>query len=837
MNATLPRLSLTRTTLQIGVTLAGLMAVMVALRIFPGWFYLVRPDGEFRLADPDAYYHFRQAAYTMEHFPRLMRWDDFSFYPALMRNDAAGLYSLALASVAKIVALFGVEPSRALWWVCLWFPPLCATALMPFVYFLVRRQGTVAIGMVMALWYLLLPGLTLSHMTLGINDHHVVEMLFGVLCVFLLQRLVERERERPSVWWRPAWAAALPLVLLQFTWLGGPLFLVIFGLACVGQLAADVLAGVGARALVRAGVRYFLAFFILTGGAGALLPELIFLPYLWQATLVGTAALLGLLAAAGWFFETPKLSLRPGVRLALGAGALTALPALLFAVSPAFREYVWTGLGPKSLIVAENQIVTARFYFGVTGLAGILGLLAPLAGIVSGVWRRPAWWIGVLPSIFFLALWYRTYDYGYQGALHAILLSGYFFGALAAYSSRTDGGQRGWSGPPALAAATLAIVLCYWPAKWTAPWWLPGEWYATDSGLPNDGWVEAMRWLRTAAPSPPPLPAQTVPGQPPRGRVGVLTDWCDGQFVNALAGHPATSSRYPVREGMVPFFLQTEDAVRAASLRGSTVAAAVRYVALGPRTIADTFHTHRELVGLKAADYFGRTTFVNGSGNSIGVPTLGPAYDAAFATRLLREDGNGYSHFRLIFESRQQSFLRFTHDPSVKAIFPRASLVSTDAHRAAANQNLFLGLWQEGSASAYLGHLLAAIKLFEQVEGAKLEGRAPAGSTVVLQIPLRLRTSGRAWQYRQSCRADATGRFLMVVPYATEPAAGTDVEPAGEASLILEGVSGGTSLTTESLRAVVHIDESAVQNGDRVTWRGWLGQPSDPKPDLPGGAR
>ena len=180
----------------IWMTLAGLMLVMVVLRIFPGWFYLVRPDGEARLPDPDAYFHFRQAAYTLEHFPRLMRWDDFSFYPALQRNDAAGLYDLALAGLAKIVALSGMAPMRALWWVCLWFPPLCATAIMPFVYLLVRRQGTVAIGLVMALWYVLLPGLTLAHMTLGICDHHVLEMLFGVWCILLLQRLGARERER-----------------------------------------------------------------------------------------------------------------------------------------------------------------------------------------------------------------------------------------------------------------------------------------------------------------------------------------------------------------------------------------------------------------------------------------------------------------------------------------------------------------------------------------------------------------------------------------------------------------------------------------------------------------
>jgi len=95
------------------------MMVLTVFRVYPGWFYIVLPDQEARLPDPDAYYHFRQAAYTVQHFPHLQRWDDLSFYPASVSNDAAGLYDLVLAALAKVLALSGMEPLRALWWVCL----------------------------------------------------------------------------------------------------------------------------------------------------------------------------------------------------------------------------------------------------------------------------------------------------------------------------------------------------------------------------------------------------------------------------------------------------------------------------------------------------------------------------------------------------------------------------------------------------------------------------------------------------------------------------------------------------------------------------------------------
>lgn len=811
--------------LTVGLVLAGLMLLMLGLRIFPGWYYLVRPDWEVRLPDPDAYFHYRQALYSLQHFPQLMRWDDFSFYPEMQRNDAAGLYDLTLAGLAKIVALSGMQPQRALWWVCLWFPPLCATAIMPLVYLLVRRHGTTAIGLVMSLWYVLLPGLTLAHMTLGICDHHVVEMLFSVLCIILLQRLVERERSQPSAWWRPAWVAALPIALLQFTWLGAPLFLAIFGLTTFGQLAADVLGGAGPRPLVRAGVRYWLAFLILTAALGALFPTIVLAPPLWQASLAGTGVLLVILAGLGWWFDTPRIVLRPITRLTLALGVLVALTAVGLMLSPRLLTLVSEGLGPKPLTVAEHQEVTARLFFGVTSLAGILGLLAPLVGIATGMWRRPGWWIGVLPSLAFIALWYRTHDYSYQGALHAILLAGFFFGALATVLPSARWLPR-WLGiRPILAACTLAVVLFCWPADWTAPWTLNGEWYETESGMPNEGWIEAMRWLRTHTPAPPPPAPHLVRGQAPRGRVGVLTDWTNGQFVNTLAALPATSSRYPVIEGMVPFFLRAEESVRSAPLRGSTVAAAVRHVVISPRTIGDSFGSHRAVLGLQSTELFGRASFVDGQGRKIGVPTLGEAYDTAFATRLLREDGNGLAHFRLIFESQQQSFLRLTCLPETRVVVPRSDLVRSETMRAEAVRLMQSGIWKEQATNGYLGQLLAEVKIFEQVEGARLEGPAPVGATVTVQIPLRLRTSGRAWLYRQSFQVGGDGRFRLVVPYSTDPPSSTDLELNGQAQLILAESPTGPSDNSAAQPLDLAIPETAVQNGERVTVRGWPGQP------------
>jgi len=48
-------------------------------------------------------------------------------------------------------------------------------------------------------------------------------------------------------------------------------------------------------------------------------------------------------------------------------------------------------------------------------------------------------------------------------------------------------------------------------------------------------------------------------------------------------------------------------------------------------------------------------------------------------------------------------------------------LLPTEALRTLAARDVALGFWQENGASAYLGHVLAAVKIFEQVPGARVE--------------------------------------------------------------------------------------------------------------------
>ncbi len=67
---------------------------------------------------------------------------------------------------------------------------------------------------------------------------------------------------------------------------------------------------------------------------------------------------------------------------------------------------------------------------------------------------------------------------------------------------------------------------------------------------------------------------------------------------------------------------------------------------------------------------------------------------------------------------------------------------------------------QEGPAVPY-------VKTFERVEGATIEGTAPANTEVRAEVIMEIPTTGQTFTYRQFAETDEQGNFEMTVPYST----------------------------------------------------------------------
>jgi len=107
-----------------------------------------------------------------------------------------------------------------------------------------------------------------------------------------------------------------------------------------------------------------------------------------------------------------------------------------------------------------------------------------------------------------------------------------------------------------------------------------------------------------------------------------------------------------------------------------------------------------------------------------------------------------------------------------------------------------------------LGRSSAApyVKLFEVVRGARLAGAAEPGAEVVASLPLR--THRRELVFVARAAADAAGRYVLVLPYAT--GAQGDVESAAHYELRSGGKMAGASVTEEQVQRGQRIEAPAL---------------------------
>ena len=769
--------------LAIGI-LAALSAAALLSRVVAIWSYVFPAPGQVRLLGVDPYYHLRHARFIAHHFPDWQRWDIATHYPDGQRSGAVGLFDMAMGSVAWLIGL-GDPGNAVVDYVAAWTPPVLSALAVVLVYLLARTILERLPALVASAVFVLYPGSSLHRSLLGFADHHVAEIVLALLTVWGLTRCLQacEHVPRARIWWRPAFAPALPLAAFVFTWAGAPIYILLTFIALVVVATIEIAHGARSMATAYCSLRYGSALLIMVGVAAVVCPDLVLSHRRFPYLLLGCAAVT--VAPAAYLYAARALLSRwsrPRLIAVLSATALVLVIAVVASQLPLARRYVILLLAQKGKSLAEHRVVDWMLYWGLLGVPGVLALAALPLGLWRSV-RRLEDRFCLLPIVYgmlLIGLWVTSHDYDYTPPVFVALLTTFVLVDVASRLSTWRIARRRW-----LAPVVLVVILVFpiWPLKLVMLPWATAQ-IGKQHLVITEAWVEAMAWMRDHTPKPSvTVDAQVEPFSSkdggfryPADTYGVFTPWDFGNMISVLGERVPVWSRWPSKR--TAYWVVCEDEEESLELLCPTCEEGehVRYVVLEARTVADHFPGKILLARRQLDDYDTKAEnwYAIEGNQKIPHRTYGPRYERSMAVRLFLGDGRDLGHYRLVFESSQVSYIPYLLQFETYKYKRIAYGIDSAAQREAYAQRSGLGRVARSEAGhfEYDGVITPSVKIFERVAGARLSGVAGAGATVEARLSLRCGADGRVVDYRRSAVAAADGRFEIVVAHSSKRARG-----------------------------------------------------------------
>lgn len=754
-----------------GTAVLGAILLWGSLRVFPAIPTVFPEVGSPVLLGNDPWFHLHQSIGAIEHFPHLIRWDVGSQYPNGSRVAAAGLFNLAAAALSLPFGGEAANPTPVIR-VLAWSPVVLGALSLLLLYALARELGGAKVAGAAVLVRILFPGGELERTMLGFGDYHSAEICLATMSLWLFVRFLRLPRngnDARLLWIRGA-IAALPITLFQFVWFGASLHVAMILVAFGAAMATGIGHGEAVKGILLRSVPYFAGAFVLVGGAGLLFPGLVMVPLSFRDTLAvfALAVPIALLAAG---FLAPLVS-RIGIRATFVWGGFGATAAVVgvFSFSDRLRRQAEKFLLPRSPFISEHIEVGPALGWEIYGAV----LVWIPVGLLFAFSKRAS--PGERVALFYLAgwtiLWITSSDFGYLAGALLPLAAGLgmvrFGEMLARKQWRTSSALRH------LPAATVGISLLLAPSIGsTRPPFLSRDEVA-EMVLATPPWREAMEWVEKNTPSPSIPP--TFLAEPwrkkygfayPDGAYGVFTHWQFGNLVCALGRRIAVSARSRTPT-FIDWFLEREES---ASLARLDLLGDVPYLVLDAISVCDSFVSEAIQAGVEIEEFQiveGRTSTEWGD---LPILSYGETLRGAVGARLYLGDGTGMAHYRLIHESKQWSFIRYRLLPEIEAVSLKSTLVADEEERGELFPLTEEGAsWTEdgGAYFCYSGQLTPAVKIFERVAGAVVEGDFEAGAPVRIELQLHSTHADREILYQQSGEADESGKVRVVLPYPTD---------------------------------------------------------------------
>lgn len=734
-------------------TCSGLFALAFAVRCL-SWPIVFGERGVFPNGF-DAYYHLRRIVYTASHFPSSLSFDPYINHPEGAELHWSPLFDGALAMLARLL-VHPIDREEVLQ-VLIWIPPLLGALTVVGTYLLSRRFFGGRAALFAGLLLALLP-VHANYSAIGFIDHHVAVALTWLVLLAAAMSYLTRAPEASVT---STWMLALTLgalIALAFHLQPGMLLQVAILEAALLASFLDVpeVPLARTRALQLAAC-HLTAFALLAPVArvewqrwGAFHPAVLsgFQPWLTGLLCVTYAllgALSGRLATRSW-----RLQATATIGLLLILASLWWIPELGANLEESLAIFGRGGV--RSGIVESKPLFAdvAAVMHATTRLSGVLVLLPVL--FVAGVRvarrserRAPLLllvWCGL--ALFGAAL--VQLRYANSLSIPMVMLAGWAIEAWFRKVARREGRHRARlriAGVTVIALCLAPLLHTYQPALQNLlRWRRSGLLGVEEVEVRKRILVNTARWLRDHSEPSPGFHDAT--GPPP---YGVLTNWAHGNVVLYEAQRAVVASNFGDDVGLRGYALSNEY-FRASPERAREILEdlRVRYV---------VSHTPREAFGpdsMHAHLYYLDGGESRGSFASDGRKLRSIAGPVSALTR-----------HRLVYESLPMPL------PGPRGRLP-------------------------------------AFKIFEYVAGARVEGRAPARSTIAVELDL-VSNRRRLFRWRASVSADELGRYTLVLPHATQ---------GGPSAVRARGPYRVRLVGREQAWRQLRVPETAVRDGESL---------------------
>lgn len=849
-----------KTSLIYGTILALLFGLSLYIRALP---YDSIFSGAFvRFGGNDPWYNMRLVENTLHHFPHRIGFDAFTYYPHGTNIPFAPLFDYMLAVLIWLIGLgnpyatlgeHGIEVIGA------WFPAVLGALTVIPVYFIGKALWNRNAGLLSAALIAILPGQFLSRSLLGFTDHHVAETLFSTIAMLFLILAVKSAKQNEITFYSvldKSWnSLKMPLIYSLFSgiffgcfylsWKGAPLFIFVLLIYAVVQHIIDHVRGKSTDYLCIVAIPIFLVSLIMI--LPALHPGA--LTTFHVISLVLGMLVFGVLGAISFLMNYKKIDTYGYPIVILVLGALSFV--LLYVANPSLYSSLTGSL--RIFFPTETQLTVAEIH--------PMHIVSPYTDKIADgeAWR---WfttsffvafigfaWLGyeiarkfraeeilfVVWSIVILSACWNPLTGGGQNrfaayyAVNAALLCGFvswkilevvaFRGEAQEEGTveRIKGKKKGGAGlqqkakektKPSvkeertsvakikryvradiiITSILIGLVIFYPPLTTSLA-------TAKYGGGPEYDWYESLSWMKENTPDPGvdyyalyEEPQQGEDYDYPPEAYSIISWWDYGHWITRIAHRIPVANPFQAgiggphrgdKPGACVFFI-TNDANKANEVAD---ALGVRYV-VSDFMMADAFNAFY--------NKFNAMTVWAGAGG--------------FYTQIKTEEG-----FRVVPSEKYYSTIE-------------ARLHIFDGKGVVLSEELYLEplrhyrLIHESPSTiiTFAEQQIKFVKVFEYVEGARIEGTAPNGS--IVEIATNVSTNqGRNFVYTE--RVMSNGTYKFIVPYSTEGPieGGTNFDVFASSYVLKAGQAGENATVIWTVEKEVSVPEEAVMDGKTIS--------------------